>query len=133
MTSPTARRGAATPQEMHGIFKELLEAGDLDGLLGLYEQGAAMVNGPGQVATGLPAIRESLAPFVALKARITFQPAEVAGSGDVALVQAKWTATGAGPEGPVELAGVTSEVVRRQADGTWLYVIDNPGIGATAP
>lgn len=133
MTSPTQRRGASTPQEMHAIFKELLEARDLDGLLTLYEPEAAMVNGPGQVAVGLPAIRDSLAPFVGMEAKITFQPAEVAQSGDIALVHAKWTGTGKTPEGPIEMAGVTSEVLRRQPDGRWLYLVDDPGVGATAP
>jgi hypothetical protein len=36
------------------------------------------------------------------------------------------------PEGPIELGGLTSEVVRRQPDGSWKYFID-PGIGVTAP
>ena len=26
----------------------------------------------------------------------------------------------------VELSGITAEVARRQPDGRWLYVIDNP-------
>ncbi|MEX0782472.1 MAG: nuclear transport factor 2 family protein [Dehalococcoidia bacterium] len=132
MTSPTARR-ATTPQEMHSVFKELLDARDLDGLLTLYEETAAMLNGAGQVASGLAAIRESLAPFVGMEANITFQPAEVVQAGDIALVHAKWSATGKTPDGPIEMAGVTSEIVRRQPDGRWLYVVDDPGVGATAP
>jgi ketosteroid isomerase-like protein len=40
---------------------------------------------------------------------------------------AKWTLNGTSPEGgPVEIAGQTSDVLRRQSDGNWLIVIDNP-------
>ncbi len=47
--------------------------------------------------------------------------------GDLALLHAEWTLKGTGPDGQaVELAGRTSEVVRRQTDGSWRYVIDNP-------
>jgi ketosteroid isomerase-like protein len=48
-------------------------------------------------------------------------------SGDVALLRSKWSLAGTGPDGkPVAMSGNGTEVVRRQADGTWLFVIDNP-------
>lgn len=130
MTSPTAQKAARTPQEMHGVFKQYLEAEDLDGIMSLYEEGATMVTATGPV-TGLGAVRENLAPFIALKAKIDFQPAVVAQSGDIALVHAAWTGTGTGPDGEVAFSGITSEVVRKQADGSWKYVIDNPGMGVS--
>ncbi|HAF12136.1 MAG TPA: hypothetical protein DCK99_00285 [Blastocatellia bacterium] len=38
-----------------------------------------------------------------------------------------WTLTGTDPSGgAVEMAGQTSDVVRRQPEGTWLLVIDIP-------
>ena len=128
MTSPTAEKTVRTPQEMHGVFKQYLEAGDLDGIMSLYEEGASMVTATGTV-TGLAAVRENLAPFFALKAKIDFQPALVAQSGDIALVHAAWTGTGTSPDGEVAFSGITAEVVRKQADGTWKYLIDNPGMG----
>jgi ketosteroid isomerase-like protein len=133
VTSPTARRGVNSPQEMHRVFKERLESGDLDGIVALYEEGASMPDNTGQTVSGLDAIRQNMAGFVAMQARIAFQAPVVHQSGDIALVHAKWSAKGTGPDGPIELAGVTSEVVRRQPDGTWLYLIDDPGIGATSP
>ena len=37
-----------------------------------------------------------------------------------------WSLNGTGPDGnPVALGATTAEVARRQADGTWRYVIDN--------
>ena len=38
-----------------------------------------------------------------------------------------WTFDGAGPDGePVRLAAKNADVLRRQEDGTWRFVIDNP-------
>jgi ketosteroid isomerase-like protein len=51
----------------------------------------------------------------------------LSGDGSLALTGLKWSATGTDPEGkPVALSGNSTEVVRRQSDGTWLFVIDNP-------
>ncbi len=48
-------------------------------------------------------------------------------SGDTALVHSKWTTVGTDADGNrVDFAGQGTEVVRRQADGTWLFIIDNP-------
>ncbi len=47
---------------------------------------------------------------------------------DVALLVARWTLKGTDQTTgqAVELTGQTSDVVRRQPDGSWLLVIDNP-------
>ncbi len=44
-----------------------------------------------------------------------------------ALLVSDWTLAGNGPDGTaVNLGGTTTDVVRRQADGTWRYAIDSP-------
>ena len=48
-------------------------------------------------------------------------------SGDMALLHSRWTLKGTAPDGsPVEMAMQGTEVVRRQVNGNWLFVIDNP-------
>jgi ketosteroid isomerase-like protein len=48
-------------------------------------------------------------------------------AGDIALSIATWTLKGTGPDGkPIQMEGTTTDVLRRQADGRWLFVIDNP-------
>jgi ketosteroid isomerase-like protein len=38
-----------------------------------------------------------------------------------------WSFTGTGPDGePVKLTGRNADVLRRQSDGGWRFVIDNP-------
>jgi ketosteroid isomerase-like protein len=42
-------------------------------------------------------------------------------------VISRWTLTGSRQDGsPLEMTGQTSDVVRRQADGSWRLAIDNP-------
>ncbi len=95
--------------------------------MSLYEQEAMMVTQPGVEVRGHTAIREGVDAFLALKAEFNLQPAKVFQSRDLALLLSKWTLKGTDPNGnAVELAGQTSDVVRRQADGSWLFVIDNP-------
>ena len=46
---------------------------------------------------------------------------------DLALVIGVWSFDGTGPDGePVHLEARNADVLRRQADGTWRFVIDNP-------
>jgi ketosteroid isomerase-like protein len=48
-------------------------------------------------------------------------------SGDTALLCGKWQLSGNGPDGSaVEMRGNSIEVVRRQNDGSWRFVIDHP-------
>ena len=118
---------ARRPQEMYDLFKHYFDAKDADALVTLYEPDAAFQPQPGQVVTGHAAIREALGGFLALNAEFQMQPANIIETGDLALLLAKWTLKGTDPNGePVDLSGQTSDVVRRQADGTWLFAIDNP-------
>ncbi len=122
---------ARRPEEIHRLFTEAINAGDLEAIILLYEPTAILVPQPGQSVRGHAAIREALSGYLALKPKFTLQPVKVLESNDIALLFSKWTITGAGPDGKkVELAGQTTDVVRRQKDGAWLLVIDNPfGLG----
>ena len=122
---------ARTPADTDRLVIEALNAGDVETALAFYEPGATFVHEPGTAATGLEAIREVLNGFLALQPRMTIAVVQVAEADEVALLCSRWTLTGTGPDGtPVELAGQGAEVVRRQADGTWKFVIDNPFAGA---
>ncbi len=46
---------------------------------------------------------------------------------DLALVTTVWSFTGTGLDGePVKLAAKSADVLRRQVDGSWRFLIDNP-------
>ena len=82
---------------------------------------------PGQIVEGHAAIREALNGFLAMKPTLIPEKKTLVAAGDIALSVVRWTLNGTGPDGaPVRMDGVTSDVLRRQTDGRWLFVIDNP-------
>jgi len=48
-------------------------------------------------------------------------------SGDLTLSKSKWSLSATSPEGePIAIGGIGTDVFRRQADGGWLFAIDDP-------
>jgi uncharacterized protein (TIGR02246 family) len=118
---------ANKPEDIPRLFTEAFNAGDLNAVMSLYEPDAILVPQPGQIVRGQAAIREALKGYLALKPRLTLQFDKALGSTDIVLLISKWTLKGTGPDGStVEMAGQATDVVRRQKNGTWLVVIDNP-------
>jgi uncharacterized protein (TIGR02246 family) len=118
---------ASNPQDVHSQFEKAFNAGDVEALVALYEADARLVPQPGQVITGQAAIREALQGFLSLKGRIKLETTHAIEAGDVALLRGQWSLTGTGADGqPIAMGANSSEVVRRQADGRWLYLIDHP-------
>jgi uncharacterized protein (TIGR02246 family) len=118
---------ATQPEDMPAAFEKAFNTGDISQILELYESDAVLVPEPGKVVHGTSAIREALSGFLALKLPIHLERKRVLVMGDVALVSSSWKMSGTGPEGSaVDLGGNTTEVIRRQTDGTWRYVIDDP-------
>jgi uncharacterized protein (TIGR02246 family) len=123
---------ANTPEEAHALFSQLFEAGDLDGLISLYEPDAVMLPEPGKPVSGTFGIREALQYFLSMNGKLDLRVQRVIEAGDIALIFSSWTLNGIGADGAtIALQGQTSDVVRLQDDGTWLFVIDNPygGVG----
>lgn len=120
----TARR----PEDVDRLFAERLNAGDLDGLVALYEPAGVLVRDDGTPAAGAAAIRGELAGIVALRPRITMHVVRVIeAGGDLAVLSNDWRASATAPDGSaLALAGRATEVVRRQADGTWRFAFDDP-------
>ena len=116
-----------TPQELLEAFFRTFNAGDLDATLALYEPNAMLVAEPGKTVQGMAALREALGAFLAMKPKLTPDKSEMLMTGDLALSLVKWTMNGTGPDGkPLTMTGTSSDVARRQPDGTWRLVIDNP-------
>lgn len=126
MTAPTS------PADLSAQWRDAFNAGDLPRLMAMYEADAVLVSGPGAPPLhGHPAIRAALTGFLALHGQIRFTPRHWVDHGDLALGSVGSTLDGGrdGDGNTVELAGTTAEVVHRQPDGTWKYVIDHPFAG----
>ena len=120
-----------TPAQVLEAVVEGINTGNLELLLGLYEPEAAFATQPGTLAHGLGGICEALDGFVAMKGKLDLKVNRVLEAGDLALVLGDWSFTGTGSDGElVTLAAKNADVLRRQADGSWRFVIDNPwGVG----
>ncbi|MGF7121605.1 nuclear transport factor 2 family protein [Rhodococcus sp. TAF43] len=116
--SGTTTTRAAEPEDLNRLIVERLNAGDVDGLVALYEPDAVLSLPDGRVATGSSEIRAAYEQLVA--GAPVFAPGETRPAlrvGDLAMTS-------------VHLAdgGATVEVARQQPDGSWLWVIDQPQV-----
>jgi uncharacterized protein (TIGR02246 family) len=117
----------ATPQQVLQSIVTGINAGDVDSLMPLYERDAAFAQQPGSLAPGAAGIREALSGFISMQGTLDLDVTRVLEVDDLALVVGVWSFDGTGPDGePVRLEARNADVLRRQADGTWRFVIDNP-------
>jgi ketosteroid isomerase-like protein len=118
---------ATEPEQMHSLFEQAFNAGDIDALMALYEPDSALIPQPGTVVEGTAAIRDSLLWFLDRRGHIRLETKLIVRVGDLAFLANRWSLTGGTmPDGsPAELGATTAEVARCQPDGSWLYVIDN--------
>ena len=119
--------GTATPEQVLESIVAGINAGDLDSLMPLYESEAAFATQPGSLAPGAAGIRGALNGFIGMNGTLDLEVTRVLEVDDLALVSGVWSFDGTGPDGaPVRLEARNADVLRRQADGTWRFVIDNP-------
>lgn len=72
-------------------------------------------------------MRDLLAELIKSQFRMHGQTIATVCRGDLALMSFRWTLTGMSPEGePVEQNGTAAVVLRRQSQGGWLVVLENP-------
>tara|TARA_R110002095_G_scaffold54369_4_gene46946 strand:- start:403 stop:780 length:378 start_codon:yes stop_codon:yes gene_type:complete len=117
----------AIADRIYAEFARCFNARDMPGLLDLYEPDAVFVRGPGDHVTGRSAIREALQEFLDTGGNIAFKTRHAVQHGDIAMLSNEYTLEGTGADGkPFTLTGKTAEVLRRQPDGRWLYIIDHP-------
>jgi uncharacterized protein (TIGR02246 family) len=99
----------------------LLEKGDIDAVLGLYEPDAVFADFDG-AARGLDEIREAHQRFLDAGLTLTLRDSVVFEAADLALVHWSWTVV---DRDGSTTEGASAEVLRRRADGTWKFIIDN--------
>lgn len=111
------RERARRPEDLTRLFVERANAGDAEGLAALYEEDAVMAYPAGETTVGRAAIRDLWASILAHGPRFELEsPLPTLVSGDVALTSTP----------PRDGAGARAQVVRRQPDGTWLRLLDQP-------
>ena len=114
MTDTTKREPARDPQDLERLLIERQWAGDIEGMVALFEPDAIIDTGEGPLTIGHDAIRKLYEDFRFTGkqfAKGKQSPAVI--NGGLALTSTHL------PDG-----SVTAEVARQQSDGTWLWAID---------
>ena len=114
MANTTDRQPARDPQDLERLLIARQWAGDVDGMVALFDRDAVVDTSDGRVSCGTEAIRALFADVVASGRKYELgkqSPALV--NGDLALTSTR-----------LADGSATAEVARRQGDGTWLWVID---------
>lgn len=118
MVATGEHRPAREPEDLGEFFIQRANAGDVEGLVALYEPGAVLAFPAGRIAVGRDEIRKACADLLADRPVFTSggqrPPLR---NGDLAITSTRL------PGG-----GTTVEVARRQPDGSWLWAIDQPSL-----
>lgn len=121
--TPDQKDVLALIQSMTSSF----EKGDIDAVMRTYEPDQSIAFQPGEPVSDSALSRQLFEQFRSVSPEFTYSGHEVIVEGDIAVHVAPWQMTGTDPEGkPVTGAGLSIAVLRRQPDGSWKMVIDNP-------
>jgi uncharacterized protein (TIGR02246 family) len=112
-----------SPEALHQALAAAFNAKDLEQVVALYETDAALVSQPGgPPAIGGTDLQEALKGFVALPGQMDIVSTYTIQTGDIALARSLWTIR----DGDTVMQGSGTEIMRRQADGSWLFAVDHP-------
>jgi len=118
---------ADSPEHLHRTFQDAFNRHDLEAIVALYEPDAVLASADGPVE-GRDAIRERYRRVFATRPTIAVHTLGVNRAGDLAMLHGKWILREANPTAHGVREGRNTETARRQPDGRWLFVIDNPSV-----
>ncbi|MDN3243626.1 YybH family protein [Glycomyces tritici] len=111
---------ANEPEHVTRLVAERLNAGDIDGIAELYEDDAVIAFPPGRTTTGIEAIK-------ALYAGISEQGGKFP-TDEEQLPTVHYGGLALTSTISADGKGTRTQVLRRQADGTWKRIIDRPEV-----
>jgi uncharacterized protein (TIGR02246 family) len=115
------------PEDWPAYFTQLLNAGDLDAVMDLYEPKALFVTRSGETLDGRDQIREPIAAMIRSKTRLQSRVIRHVTVGDIAQLYTDFEGTALDSSGKtIEVRHKAVEVLRRQPDGTWKLIMGDP-------
>jgi uncharacterized protein (TIGR02246 family) len=115
------------PEDWPQVFEQHLNAGDLDGVMQLYEPDARFVARSGETLVGRDAIRQVLGGMIAAKTHFRSQVLRAVTVGDIAQLYTDFEGTVVDGSGTsVAIRNQAVEVLRRHPDGTWKLIVGDP-------
>jgi|SRR5215208_3421332 len=108
-----------TPEELLDLQVKEFNKGNISLLMTLYEKDARFASKPGQVVKNIENIRRTLQGLIDMGGKLDAKVKRVIQASNLALLITEWSINGTEPDG-------STVVLRRQSNGTWLMVIENP-------
>jgi uncharacterized protein (TIGR02246 family) len=108
-------------------FRSCIATGDLAGALSCFGNDAVYIDRDGQEVTGLDNIEKAMEHLCNWKPEITGSNYRVTIVGDLAIWMDKWSMKATMPDGnPIEMNGATSCLMKKNEEGIWVWLVDNP-------
>lgn len=116
------------PEQSARYFQHCIRSGDVSGALTCFDVDAVYVTEAGKFVQDRAAVRAALAPVARMKPDLQAnRSALLMTRYDIASWVDEWTLKATLPNGDkLDLAGVSSDVLKRQSNGVWTYLVDNP-------
>jgi uncharacterized protein (TIGR02246 family) len=116
-----------SPEHAVDLLDRAFNQGDLDAVLGFYEEAAVVVTEPGKLARGREELRNFFEQVMRSGASAKQLKTHVIEADGLALFLSRWTLrTGNGNPDAGSETFVATTIFRKQPDGTWKVLIDNP-------
>ncbi|MEV4189936.1 YybH family protein [Streptomyces toxytricini] len=117
----------STPVGAARYFQHCVRSGDLDAAMDCFDPDSVYVTGPGAYVRGLEEIRTAVSAYVSVRPDLRAHRWAGLAAGDIVAWVDEWTIKATLPDGTVlDMSGVSSDVLRRRPDGTFIYLVDNP-------
>ncbi len=115
------------PEGFVKYFRNCIYRGDLKGALNCFDSEATYIERDGQEIKGLDNIEKALESICSWKPEIKGIKQRVTIVGDIAIWIDKYAVKAKMPNGdPIEMEGVTACILKRNSEGNWLWLVDNP-------
>jgi uncharacterized protein (TIGR02246 family) len=116
------------PADVYPALLKAFNAGDIDDTVACYEPQACFVLKSGHATRGAAELLEMYRVTFSYKPDLELDVRKIIPAGDdLALVVVQWKSKTVSSSGEAKVwAGTATDIVRRQPDGTWKLVLDNP-------
>nr|WP_237392339.1 DUF4440 domain-containing protein [Aurantiacibacter rhizosphaerae] len=125
-TTASAAAPVTDIDAFYDAWQERFNAGDLDGLTDLYVEDVTYLNPDEKMLAGRSDVRSDFEGLLAIKPTIVLGNRKHLVYKDIALTTNHWRLNFQNPDGVLqEMTGGGIEVIQKQADGGWRFIIDD--------
>jgi ketosteroid isomerase-like protein len=114
------------PENANECYALAFNSNDIDLLISLYETNSILISNNKEIV-GKENIKIELQKYLQLGGQMKIKNRFANQLEDIALLGSTWEIEFKNRQGELTtIKGFGSEIVRRQTDGTWLFIVDNP-------